>query len=96
MTLLVQDASLMRLRSAIFILTKVNLHSREAWRDQLLIVKGNPFRKFSLRAPAFRYAPVLLRQAADSHLCYDRVIMHVVNKHVCVCMCAVTAMSSIQ
>lgn len=55
-----------------------------------------PLQKVSLWALRFRYAPVLLRQAADLHLCYDRVIMRVVNKHVCVCMCAVTAMSSIQ
>lgn len=72
------------------------VHSRVAQRDQFLVMKGSSSRNLSLRTLRIRYAPLLLRQAADLHLCCDRVIMHVVNKHACVRMCAVTAMRSVQ
>lgn len=85
-----------RFSLSLFLLTEVKVHARAAGRDQLPLMKGSSFRKFSLRALGFRHTLLLRRQAADLHLCYDRVIMHVVNKHTYVLMCAVTTMSSIQ
>lgn len=63
------------------------------------VLKGSvmPLGKFPIGAClGFPHTPLLVRWAIDERLCCDRVIMHVVNKHACVRMCAVTAMSSIQ
>lgn len=103
MTPLVADEILLRLCSAsdrtrlcLFPLTDATVHARASLRASITFGERERFQRVLLKGPGFRCAPLLWRQAVDLPLCCDRVIMHVVNKHTYVPMCAVTAMSRSQ